>query len=102
MNKLDSIDEQKYLSLIEQLIEMGYESELDKQTSVTGLITIIEGHQLDLAQFDFPEGNWQQFKQALLAGKYDEDVHEDVSGEHMRGFLEGFIKGDRFGCIDIY
>ena len=102
MNQLDSVNEQKYLSLIEQLITMGYESELDRQTSVTGLITIIEGHQLDVSKFDFPEGNWEQFKQALVAGKYDEDIQEDVSGEHMRGFVEGFVKGERFGCIDLF
>lgn len=102
MNQLDSVNEQKYVCLIEKLIEMGYESELDKQTSIEGLIAIIESHSLDLSKFDFPEGNWQNFKRALLAGKYDEDVYDDVSDDHMKGFVEGFMNGERFGCIDVF
>lgn len=100
----EPMNEEKFDKLIIQLFHMGYETELSTKTSTTGLIDIIEGHQLDLSNFDFPEGNWQNFKQALLAGKYDLDKDYDQTNQNIEtidDFITNYIQGKATGFIDV-
>ena len=74
-------NEEKLGLLIDQLYNMGddYVVLLDQQTSIKGLITVIEMCGLQ-CKFDFPEGDFNAFKKAVMNGDYD-DIPDNIDAD---------------------
>lgn len=71
-------NEEKLSLLIDQLYNVGekYVTLLDEQTCIRDLVELIESLELQTA-FEFPEGDFSAFKDAVMNGDYD-DVSEDT------------------------
>lgn len=56
--------------IMRRLYAMGYfcEDEYD-------IVKYIEENNIDASQFEFPEGNYEKFKENLNTGKYEVNVH---------------------------
>lgn len=72
---IDSLDRPKYKTpeyiikagvIMRCLDRMGYFCDDEH-----GIVRIIEENKLDVCQFDFPGGSFEQFKQDVANGKYD-------------------------------
>lgn len=84
----------KYMLLIDdikqKLYTMGYLCQ-DKHD----IVKHIEENNIDISQFEFPEDNYEKFKENLNAGKYDVEIRI-VSDEEWEQDQEKLRKGELY------
>lgn len=93
-NQNQNINQEKFDQFVEKLYEMGYGPELEEQETNEDIINMLEKHHLHEQDFDFPEGNWENFKDSVLAGKYDAELEFDDNSSSMKEIIKRYLKGE--------
>lgn len=93
-NQNQNINQEKFDQFVEKLYSMGYGPELEEQETNEDIINMLEKHHLHEQDFDFPEGNWENFKDSVLAGKYDAELEFDDNSSSMKEIIKRYSKGE--------